>query len=127
MNIFYALAGKKRKENKVNFLKLFIIAILVFSVSGCADIAPPTPQEIISKPLGSGSIRRGMSKEEVKDLWGEPSQINYGVKNKNLWEGEREEWVYVARYSNIPLDAGYLSKTKKLYFDGDSLTNIVEE
>ncbi|GAG27063.1 unnamed protein product, partial [marine sediment metagenome] len=31
-----------------------------------------------------------------------------------------------AKYSAIPLDADYLSKTKKLYFDGEYLTNIVE-
>jgi len=33
----------------------------------------------------------------------------------------REMWVYHAQ-TGIPIDADYLSKTKKLYFDGNNLT-----
>ena len=106
----------------------FIIGftLLLFVLSGCADITPPTPGYILKRPLGTNSVKLGMAKDKVKDLWGDPDQVNT-IEDDKRWGGEREEWVYVGRYSNIPLDAGYLSKTKKLYFDGDSLTNITEE
>lgn len=109
----------------MNMFKLFLIAVLFLSLTGCAEIDAPTPKEIIKRPFGTGSIKVGMAKGKVRELWGEPDQVNY-VEDKEKWGGAREEWVYTGRYSAIPIDAGYLSKTKKLYFDGESLTNIVE-
>lgn len=106
--------------------RLFLIAILFLSLTGCADITPPTPEDIIKRPLGSDSVKIGMTKDRIKEMWGEPDQINY-VEDKKRWGGTREEWVYTGRYSAIPIDKNYLSKTKRLYFDGESLTNITEE
>jgi len=122
-------AGRKpaRKEKiNVKMFKLFTVFFLFFLLGGCADITPPSPKDIIQRPLGTDSVKLGMAKDRVRDLWGEPDQINY-VEDKKRWGGKREEWVYVARYSVLPVDAGYLSRTKKLYFDGENLTNIVEE
>jgi len=107
-------------------IKLIAAAILVSFLAGCAEFTPPTPAYILKRPLGTSSVKLGMTKDRVRDLWGEPNQINE-VENEEAWGGKREEWVYVGRYSEIPVDAGYLSKTKRLYFDGDNLTNIVEE
>ena len=107
-------------------IKLIILSILVSFLYGCADIAPPTPGYILKRPLGTDSVKLGMTKDRVRDLWGEPNRVNE-VEDEAAWAGSREEWVYIGRYSDIPLDAGYLSKTKKLYFDGENLTNIVEE
>jgi len=115
-----------RKENNLQGFNIFLLIILLVTAGGCADIAVPTPKDIIEKPIGTESIKIGMTKEKVIELWGEPDQINM-VENETKWQGIREEWVYRARYSTIPVDAGYLSKTKKLYFDGNNLTNIVEE
>ena len=56
-------------------------------------------------------------------MWGKPNEIKT-VENKEKWSGPREMWVYRAQYNSIPVDAGYLSKTKKLYFDGENLTDI---
>ncbi|UCD55579.1 MAG: hypothetical protein JSV93_01920 [Candidatus Omnitrophota bacterium] len=109
----------------MNTLKFFLISIL-FLLSGCADITPPTPKDIIKHPLGSDSVKIGMTKGKVIQRWGEPDQINY-VEDKEKWGGAREEWTYVGRYSAIPINKNYLYKTRKLYFDGESLTNIVEE
>ncbi len=102
--------------------------LVIFQIVGCAGIEEitPAPQEILKRPLGTDSVKVGMTKDEVRSLWGEPDQINY-VKNENRWAGEREEWVYKGKYETLPVDAGYLFKTKKLYFDGENLTNIVEE
>jgi len=106
--------------------KFLLISILLLSLTGCAGITPPTPEDIIKHPLGSDSVKIGMTKGKVREMWGDPDQINY-VVDKEMWGGARDEWVYVARYSIIPIDKNYLSKTRKLYFDGESLTNIVEE
>lgn len=110
----------------MNTLKLFLISILFLSLTGCADITLPTPKDIIKHPLGTDSVKIGMTKGKVMEMWGDPDQINY-VEDKEKWSGAREEWVYMGRYSIIPIDKDYLSRTKKLYFDGENLTNIVEE
>ena len=101
------------------------LALLV-SLWGCAGIEPPTPDEVLRKPLGTDAVKLGMTKHQVLELWGEPDEIN-DVTDKERWKGPREEWVYRGQYSAIPIDAGYLSKTKCLYFDGNNLTNIVEK
>ena len=109
----------------MQFIKLILIILLVFT-AGCADITPPMPSDIIKNPLGSDSVKIGMTKDHIRDLWGEPNQINF-VKKTERWSGEREEWVYKAKYSSLPFSAGYLSKTKRLYFDGKNLTHIMDE
>jgi hypothetical protein len=117
-------ARKERSKLKV-FIVLALISFVLFS-AGCADFTAPTPEYIIKRPLGTSSVKLGMTKGKVKELWGEPDQVNL-VEGDERWGGKREEWVYVGRYSTLPVDAGYLSKTKRLYFDGNSLTNISEE
>ena len=58
---------------------LFCIGVVTFFVfallSGCAEIKPPTPEEIMREPLGQSPLRIGMSKEKVKSMWGEPDVI----------------------------------------------------
>lgn len=105
----------------------FWFSLLVFSTSilGCAGIMPPSPDDVVSHPLGTESVKIGMTKAQVEGLWGKPDDLTT-VEDKDKWKGSREVWVYRAQYTAIPVDAGYLSKTKKLYFDGDNLTNIGE-
>ena len=104
--------------------KLFLLFVVSLSFAGCADVPIPTPDYIIERPIGTDSVKIGMTKDRVRELWGDPDQIN-DVENKERWGGSRVEWVYRAR-TELPVDAGYLSKTKKLYYDGENLTNIVE-
>jgi hypothetical protein len=108
----------------LNRIKYVISAFLLASFIGCADMPVPSPDYIMERPIGTSSVKVGMTKDKVKEVWGEPYQINF-VEDKEKWGGAREEWVYKA-YSDLPVNAGYLSKTKRLYFDGDNLTNIVE-
>ena len=92
---------------------------------GCSAIIIPNPADVVKHPLGTESIKVGMTKEQVESIWGKPSQIKM-VEDKAKWQGAREVWIYSAQYGAIPLDAGYLSSTKKLYFDGNNLTDIGE-
>lgn len=101
-----------------------ICLVTVSMLLGCNTITIPTPDEIIKKPLGSESVKIGMSKQQVESLWGKPDHIST-AENKEKWSSPREVWIYNARYGAIPVDAGYLSKTQKLYFDGENLTEIV--
>lgn len=110
----------------MNTIKLLLVITFLLSLYGCADITPPTPQDIIKRPLGTDSVKVGMTQDQAKELWGEPDQVNH-IEDDKKWGGSRSEWVYLGRVSALPVDAGYLSKTKKLYFDGKNLTNIVEE
>ena len=110
----------------MNRFKLIALFLAIIFLGGCAEIPIPTPKDIIKQPIGTDSVKVGMTKDKIRELWGKPDQINF-VRNKERWGGEREEWVYRAAYSGIPVDAGYLSRTKRLYFDGPNLTNIAEE
>ena len=92
-------------------------------MAGCAGIDAPTPSELIKQPLGKSSLKVGMTKDKVESLWGKPDETRM-VENKDKWGGRRELWVYRARAGAIPVDVDYLSRTKKLYFDGEYLTNI---
>ena len=106
--------------------KIFTLILAAAALAaGCADVKPSI-EEMIKHPIGTDSVKVGMTKDRVRDIWGEPDSINF-VKDKKRWGGEREEWIYKAEFSALPINASYLSKTKKLYFDGNNLTNIVEE
>lgn len=107
-------------------LKIFIVIIALSILSyGCTLIeAIPRPDEVLKNPLGKDVLRVGMTKHEVESKWGKPDEIRT-VEDKNRWAGAREMWVYRGQ-TGIPIDADYLSKTKKLYFDGNYLTDIGE-
>lgn len=114
---------------RINEIKVFrnfaVVSIGIASVvlTGCAAIVPPNPDDVVRHPFGTEAVKVGMTKNEVESLWGKPDDVSV-AEDKEKWKGPREVWVYHGQYSAIPVDAGYLSKTKKLYFDGDNLTNI---
>ena len=104
---------------------VYAAILTLASIYGCSAIQVPDAEDVISHPLGTESIKIGMSKQQVESVWGKPNDIRM-VENKEKWQGGREVWIYRAQYGSIPVDAGYLSKTKKLYFDGNNLTEIGE-
>ncbi len=108
-------------------MKRIALALLTLAaLAGCAVVENiPTPEDVLKHPIGTESIKVGMTKEQVEDIWGRPDDVRM-VEDKAKWGGQREMWVYNAHYGSIPVDAGYFSKTKKLYFDGNNLTNIGE-
>jgi hypothetical protein len=115
-----------KAQEKVAILAISAaIAFLASTLCGCSLISIANPDDIIKHPLGTESVRLGMTKQQVESLWGRPDEIRH-VENREKWKGMREMWVYRAEYGSIPVDAGYLSKTKKLYFDGPNLTEISE-
>jgi outer membrane protein assembly factor BamE (lipoprotein component of BamABCDE complex) len=102
-----------------------IIAVLMLAIfaCGCSMLETiPSPKEIIKYPLGKTTLRVGMTKQEVESKWGKPDAVSI-VEDKNRWPDSREMWVYYSQTSAIPIDADYLSKTRKLYFDGSYLTD----
>ena len=104
--------------------KLMIVVIsLAITGYGCTLIeAVPRPEEVLKYPLGKTDLRIGMTKQEIESKWGKPDSISK-VQDLNRWKDPREMWVYHAQ-TGIPIDADYLSKTRKLYFDGKYLTDI---
>jgi len=117
--------GKKANTFKTG-VSLFTVALIsAFLFTGCSAIIIPNPQDVVKHPLGTESIKIGMTKAQVEELWGKPNQIKTS-EDKEKWKGSREVWIYRAQYGSIPVDAGYLSTTKKLYFDGNNLTEIGE-
>ena len=110
------------------YLMFFLLFLLVVRAVGCAEINPfEAPAEVLKHPLGTESIRTGSTKEAVIKEWGKPDIINkLGAEDET--GSLKEEWVYKSKLiSPIPVDAGYLSKNKYLYFDGNHLTSISDE
>jgi len=112
-----------RPASGIAILAIFLMSAVFFY--GCSAIVIPNPEDVVKHPLGTESIKVGMTKAQVESIWGKPSQVKM-VEDKARWQGTREVWIYRAQYGSIPLDAGYLSSTKKLYFDGNNLTDIGE-
>lgn len=107
------------------------LALVIFAITpilcGCAIIETiPTPTEIVSTPLGTESIKLGMSKQQVESIWGKPDNIKI-EEGGDSFRGQREVWFYrAASYGGIvpPVNAGYLSSSRRLYFDGNNLVDI---
>ncbi len=117
------LRGVDGPRRRTVALVIILTSLLLFG--GCSAIIIPNPEDVVKHPLGTESIKIGMTKEQVESIWGKPSQIKMS-EDKARWQGSREVWIYRAQYGSIPVDAGYLSTTKKLYFDGNNLTDIGE-
>ncbi|MFH1190436.1 MAG: hypothetical protein V1682_07110 [Candidatus Omnitrophota bacterium] len=111
-----------RNERRKGLIFLFLLSAMPL-ICGCSTLAIPSPDDILKKPLGTESVKIGMTKAQVESMWGKPDQVTM-VENKEKWSSPREVWTYNAYYGAIPVDAGYLSETQKLYFDGDNLTDI---
>lgn len=111
---------------KMQNSKLFLLSALYLLLStlliGCAEIKPPSPQEILRQPLGESPLRIGMTKEKVKSLWGEPDLVR--VLETDAQGTVKEEWVYRGRYPNLPINVDYLAKTQHLFFDGENLVKF---
>ncbi|MDD4957158.1 MAG: outer membrane protein assembly factor BamE [Candidatus Omnitrophica bacterium] len=95
--------------------------MMAMNLVGCAEIDVPSPGRMIKDPL-SGGLTRGMSKSQVMNIYGQPG-VKRTVESAD-WGATREEWYYNAKYTGLPVGAGYLTEDLYLYFDGDSLTNI---
>jgi len=104
-----------------------LICICLLSIIGCAGIEPPSPERILSNPLGTGPIRVGMTKDEVIEVWGEPDLIGSLGESTDYGRTAKEKWTYHGRFTNLPVNYGYLSNPVYLYFDGNNLTNYEEE
>ncbi|MBN3038492.1 MAG: hypothetical protein JW869_03645 [Candidatus Omnitrophica bacterium] len=102
--------------NKYMFLSGICLLVVM---SGCAEISPPGPEEIMRQPLGQSPLRIGMSKDQIRSIWGEPDSIK--VLETDAQGMVKEEWVYVGRYPNLPINVDYLSESQHLIFDGNYL------
>ena len=112
---------ESRQKSSARCLAVFLLLPILFF--GCAGIEPPSPREILENPLGKGPLRIGMTREEVRSLWGNPDQVN--KQNSDSLGSFKEEWVYEARYPGaLPADVGYVSKSKYLVFDGENLVSF---
>jgi hypothetical protein len=109
---------------KRGFLIIFCM-LLIPIILGCAEIESPNPAEILSHPLGKDPLRIGITKDKVLDMWGRPDVITRTGTNE--LGASCEEWIYHGRYPNLPIDAGYLYKTKYLYFEGNTLVRWERE
>ena len=108
-----------------NIIFLMVVVVALGVLYGCADIDTPSPGQILQNPLGPGSVKIGMTKNEVQSIYGDPSGKETVTSSE--WAGEREEWFYNAKYTSLPMNAGFLAKNLYIYFDGNNVTNVTKE
>ena len=102
--------------------RLLSFVFLCILLAGCADIEVPQGERFLKDPAGEGSLKTGMTKAQVVSVYGEPDIKGTVISDE--WNEPREEWIYNATASVLPVGAGYLSEDLYLYFDGKNLTNI---
>ena len=103
----------------------FILVLLSAFLTGCTEIKPPGPSEIMRQPLGQSPLRLGMTKEKMRSIWGEPDVVR--VLGSDAQGMIREEWIYRGRYPNLPINVDYLSETQHLFFDGKHLVRFYHQ
>ena len=110
-------AGKKRLTIKL------VIFLVVFILSGCADVKVPTTSYALTHLLSTKTmVSLGTSKDEVIEKWGEPSEIKkIGYDDLGL---EKEAWMYNAWFPHAPLDLRHFSRKKCIYFTGSYVTGF---
>jgi hypothetical protein len=101
-------------------LLTIITILLCLNLISCAEISPPRPVDVLRNPLGTDNLQKGMSKEEIVQIWGQPNAVNR-LEKASAFSEAKEEWIYNARYPAVRVNANYLSKTRHLYFEGDTL------
>lgn len=101
-------------------MKTLVILLTAVFIFGCASQGvrytyeeiknyPPEIQESIAK----GEITPGMTKEQVRYAWGNPSSIRVLVPEKGK---QKEEWIYSSSLG--------ISKSRLIFVDG-KLTYIL--
>lgn len=101
-------------------MRIFIILLIAAFIFGCASQGvrytheeiknyPPEIQERIAK----GEIALGMTKEQVRYAWGNPSSTRVLTPEKGK---QREEWIYSSSLG--------LLKSRLIFIDG-KLTYII--
>jgi len=108
---------------KIRPLAIILIIITVF-LTGCTLFKPVNPEKVLTNPIGTDSIKVGMTKDQVRSLLGDPDSIVSRGRTKDVLSSDLEEWTYRGRYTNMPVKADYFGKNLVLNFDGDNLTNF---
>ncbi|OIO80668.1 MAG: hypothetical protein COZ98_02400 [Candidatus Omnitrophica bacterium CG_4_8_14_3_um_filter_43_15] len=102
---------------------VMVLMIIFLSTAGCSIFKPFTPGKVISNPLGTDSLKVGMTKDQVKSILGDPDSVSSLPRTKDILSTACEEWIYQGRYTDMPLKTDYLGKTLILTFDGENLVS----
>ncbi len=93
---------------------------LTILFSGCSDFKDPTKKlNVESVVTGGDSLTQGMTKDQVIAGWGHPEHIKFLGDTK--WGSPIEQWTYHAFLPKFPVNFRYVSKGKRLVFEGDAL------
>jgi len=103
---------------KKDYTDILIFVLGVFFISGCADVKVPTANYALTHPLSTKTmVTPGTSKEEIREKWGEPSDIKeLGFDDMGI---KKEAWIYNAWFPHTPLDFRHFSRKKCIYFTGN--------
>ncbi|MGR3219049.1 MAG: outer membrane protein assembly factor BamE domain-containing protein [Candidatus Anammoxibacter sp.] len=97
----------------VKYIKLFLLVIVLLTQSSCFSRASRERSiyRQLSKGIIDGHIRKGMTKDEIAEQYGNPS----GKTSPTVYNNVKTQ-IYIYKYS-----AGNNSKMYYLYFKDDEL------
>jgi len=97
----------------------------IFLLCGCSDFESPTKGLNVESVVGGGpSLAKGMTKDEVLEKWGRPDDKKH--MGESRWGAPIERWTYYAWFSSAPVNYRYVSKGRRLLFEGNALLSWEE-
>ena len=106
-------------------MRIFISLILLVLMAGCSDFKSPTQNLTVESVVGGGpSLAVGMTQDDVLSKWGHPDEKKQAGDTR--WGAPKEIWIYRAWFPAVPVDYRYVSKGRRLFFEGDSLVRWEE-
>lgn len=104
-------------------MKLVLLSVFcVFMLWGCSDFENPTKGLSVESVVGGGaSLTKGMSKDDVLEKWGRPDDKKQ--MGETRWGAPIERWTYYAWFPSVPVNYRYVSKGRRLFFEGDALVS----
>ena len=98
--------------------KVFFVCFVVLLLAGCARGLASSPDS----PFCAPPVTLGDHMNEVKEMWGEPDEINkLGYDEMGL---KKEEWIYRSEGSDVPVGHAFVCVTHQLVFTDKQLTSI---
>lgn len=103
----------------------YLLIPLVITLAGCSDFQDPTKKLTLESVVtGGDALNQGMTKDQVIAGWGHPDRVKSLGQTK--WGAPIEEWSFYAWLPKFPVNFHYVSKGRRLVFEGDALVRWEE-
>lgn len=101
--------GNKRPR-RMKSMYIVCIILVIFSAAGCIFVPKSNSQNVVQEERFQGEVKIGMTKEQIRENWGEPDKI---IKRQE--KDYDEIWIYIPNWKF----KNYLYFRKGILIKGD--------